>query len=248
MLQDNWRLIVQKKLDGGDTLAREADFHFCWAILDKTPLYDVPWLSDLECDWGIWRRHPDITKWYSNPKTTSRDQIVTLIVYLGVIRDYARLFRLFVRTTLRLGFAQNYRSDDGTTFKIPDSMHFYYGLFLRAFGRYAIWAYPLLLLFDLYLLGSTIFDCRPWRNPDDVDETNMIAQHRQAQIWAPTPLSWLARRIYVRFRPTNNGNTVNGEDNAIIGAVSWYFDNPDFRDNKDFIELYRPQVNALLKK
>lgn len=262
MMRDSLGLIVSP--DGGDTLAREADYCFCMQSTYRRAA-DIN-LARLEIGWGYWTRHPSL-----DPMNCSRDQLITLIVFLGMSKDYGRLTRLLLRTILRLGFAQNWKTLDGK-WKVPDSMHLFGSLFLRAYnwwftvpmlvcaivavilGPWISWCYWLatpmgyLLLCDLNGVIGTLWDVRPWRDPDDTDDTNTIAQHYQGIMFVRSPLSALAAWLYIKYRPRNNGNFYNHEAGAVMGAVSWYFKNPEFSANEEFIELYRPAVIALAKE
>lgn len=240
MLRDSLGFIVSP--DGGDTLAREGDYCLCQfqrfgALVEST--YPDQAMRKLEVGWGYWTRHPLLS-----PLNCSRDQIISLIVFLGMIKDYATLWRLFARTMLRLGFAQNWRALGGKL-KIPDTMIPFMGLFIRAFYPRTKLLWPLLWIFDLTLLIGAMIDCRPWRDPEDTDDTNSIAQHYQAALIMPTPLSAIARKLYVNHRPFNKGNSIDGETTPVMGAVAWYFDNPEFDKNKDFVALYRQVVERI---
>jgi hypothetical protein len=38
----------------------------------------------------------------------------------------------------------------------------------------------------------------------------------------PTPLSWLARKIYLELRPKNLGNYLLAKPDPVEGALAWY--------------------------
>lgn len=98
----------------------------------------------------------------------------------------------------------------------------------------------LLYLFDLGLLISvliTILD----RDPDSVDDDNLLCRLIQSQLVLSTPVSWLARKLYSRFRPWNYGNVYKVETNHIMGAIAWKH-RPESGGNTAMIELWRPIV------
>ena len=119
MYVDSYALIVQRDGDGGDTLQREGMYAFGkWlrynqagntvVIADEPARRDPAAVMDkLEVKPGIFVRHPDPNKWYSNPATTSRDQLVPVFAYCAAYEDYPRLWRLFKAAVKRGFFAQN---------------------------------------------------------------------------------------------------------------------------------------------
>lgn len=75
---DRWGLVCVSSLDGGDTLANTFTIAYCQGRCRPTDL-DLLYNKDAK----IWVRHPDRTKWYSQPDRTSRDQITPLLIYLA---------------------------------------------------------------------------------------------------------------------------------------------------------------------
>lgn len=266
MYIDAYALIVQQDLDGGDTLQREGMYAFGkWLRYSKNPnvliVDEIPERRDpkkimdkLEVKPGIFVRHPDPNKWYSNPDTTSRDQLVPVIAYCGAYQDYPRLWRLFKATLKRGLFAQNTkRAGDGPRrWKMPDTMLAHLDLFIRAGGYWTAPLYPLLFVTDTIDLIGTLLQQIPihweqtakrlrFKEPRDVDDNNVIISHLMAATFKPTPISWLNRQIYSLTRRTNYGNTIKGETNPVMGALVWYhrFEN---RGNPEMAELYRPLI------
>ena len=273
MMIDAYGIIAQKDItqDGGDSLHREGMYAFGMKMRydylnnkayvegipkDRPPTEQI--LSKFEIKPGIYIRHPDAKKWYSNPETTSRDQVFPLIAYCAVAKDYDRLWRLFVATAKRGFFAQNiYRNwDDGVQQgkKIPDPMLLNIPDFIRAGGDATMVFYPLLFLFDTLDLAGTIFDAIPlhWsddhllprvRRLGDVDQNNMIIKHLLAAEFKPTPASWLNRYIYTTLRPTNLGVIEMKEENHVMGTLVWYHRaDPGVDGNPEMAEVYRPLV------
>jgi hypothetical protein len=205
---------------------------------------------------GIYVRHPDPNKWYSNPETTSRDQVIPVIAYCAAYEDYPRLWRLFKATAQRGMFAQNFiRNGDGeTNKKIPDPMILNFSQFIRAGGWWTAPLYPLLFVFDTIELVGTALSALPlhfkddhWlprlKNENDVDDNNIVVQHLLAAIYKPTPMSELNRYLYSITRPKNFGNTKLGEDNPVMGALRWYHRSEYGGEaNPEIAELYRPLI------
>src|SRR5690349_21650521 len=110
MFVDAYAIIVQQDGDGGDSLHREGMLAFGkWlryheesntVVIEDEPPRPPPQkiMSQFEISPGIYVRHPDPTRWSSNPDTTSRDQLVPVIAYCGAYQDYDRLERLFLAT------------------------------------------------------------------------------------------------------------------------------------------------------
>lgn len=266
MYIDAYALIVQQDQDGGDTLQREGMYAFGkWLrynknknvlIVDEIPERRDPAaiMDKLEVRPGIFVRHPDPWKWYSDPDTTSRDQLVPVIAYCGAYEDYARLGRLFKQTLKRGLFAQNTkRAGDGPrSWKMPDTMLAHLDLFIRAGGWYTAPLYPLLFVTDTVDLVGTLLQQVPihWQQtarrmrfklPKDVDDNNVIISHLMAASFKPTPISWLNRQIYSITRRQNLGNTEKGEANPVMGALVWYH-RTEAGGNPEMAELYRPLV------
>jgi hypothetical protein len=269
MYIDAYAVIVQKDMDGGDTLHREGLYAFGKKLrydlinnqvfIDPNPIRrpaseDI--ISRFEVSPGIYIRHPDPNKWYSNPDATSRDQLIPVIAYCAAYEDYPRLWRLFKATSQRGMFAQNIlRIGDGETEKkIPDPMHLNMAQFIRAGGWWTAPLYPLLLVYDSIELIGTLLSALPlhfkddhwiprWKMDDDVDDNNIVVQHLLAAVYKPTPISELNRYLYSITRPRNLGNTILGERNSVMGALRWYHRSEYGGEaNPEIAELYRPLI------
>src|SRR5581483_9102890 len=107
MYVDAYAIIAQHDGDVGDSLHREGMYAFGkWLRYDEgdhtltissdPERWDPGKIMDkFEVQPGIYVRHPDPTRWSSNPETTSRDQLIPVIAYCAAYQDYARLWRLF---------------------------------------------------------------------------------------------------------------------------------------------------------
>jgi hypothetical protein len=260
MYMDAYAIIVQKDMDGGDSLHREGMYAFALKLRkDRAPAsanLPEPKIEKFEVSPGVYVRHPDPTKWYSNPETTSRDQLFPVIAYCAAYEDYPRLWRLFKASAKRGFFAQNWlRVGPGEKErKIPDPMFMNIAHFIRAGGWWTAPLYPLLFFFDALELTGTVLSAVPLhfsddrliprlKNGNDVDDNNLIVQHLLAARFKPTPFSALARYIYSVTRPQNFGNTKLGEKNPVMGALRWYHRSEfDGHGNPELAELYRPLI------
>jgi len=266
MFVDAYGLIVQQDGDAGDSLHREAMVAFGRKLIydrdantamvveapNREPAGTI--IDKFEVEPGIYVRHPDPTRWSSNPDTTSRDQLLPVIAYCAAYEDYDRLWRLFKAVSKRGFFAQNYveNGPGKTRRKMPDTMLTHLSFFIRAGGPWTIPLYPVLLLTDSVRLAGTLLNLVPIHISDggkririkrrsDVDDNNRIIGHILAAEFKPTPVSWLDRMIYSWTRPKNLGNTLMGEANPVMGALVWYHRAED-GGNPEIAELYRPLI------
>ena len=213
-------LIVQRDMDGGDTAGREGDYWFAH-VLNNESLDLVRFnknLQLLQVEPGVFIRNPIN---YNDPKDFSRDQTVPLILAMGEMKEYGTLKLLFKKQLLNFGRYQN-----GDIGLIGDL-----GYYIRAFKMWYL--YPILILGDAQLLVNSIIRCIKGRNYDDVsDDINHTLGLLQAQNTYPTPVSWLARKVYKHFRP-----------GGIQRAWDWYF-RPDSGANP-FNEMYRNLIDKM---
>lgn len=224
---------------------------------------------------GILRRHVDPNFWGSYPWNVSRDQMVAVISYLALkinegdlYGSYSKNLRAILWQTLKRGmFAQNQynnwvdpRTDKTAKKKMPDFLSpEVWGMFARGFWpRFGPMMLPIILFGDLFLLLSAMI--KVWapitrdgsivpqsQGPDDVDDDNMHNMLMVTQNVVPTPLSWLARKIFVKFRKDNYGNLGKmpdieaTTDSAVQGALNWYH-RPDAGGNIELAEIAGPIV------
>jgi hypothetical protein len=265
MYIDSYAIIVQQDGDGGDSLHREGMYAFGkWLMLQrngKLALLEVPErrdtekiISKFEVEPGIYVRHPDPRKWYSNPNTTSRDQVVPLLAYCAAYKDYPRLWRFLKAVAKRGFFMQNIQraGDVPKKWKMPDTVLGHLSLFIRAGGVYTDPLYPLLLVTDTVDFVGTLLQLFPLhfeqtakrfrsKEPRDVDDNNTIISHLLAVHFKPTPVSWVDRQVYALSRRWNYGNTKLGELNPVMGALAWYH-RAENRGNPEMAELYRSEI------
>lgn len=217
MYLDKLGLIVQASGDGGDSLARLGFYHLP-RILQGSAIESDLYLEALDKHWTSEgpTRHPTQ---YPSQSEVSRDQLTPNIVVLGVIKQEKKLWFIFNKI-IRNWF----RYPNNTDVASPEHI----GHFLRGFMMIRdVWLlfYPILFFSDLFMLLGVIVRCIQAKNPDNVgDDLNTLVSVVQAQYTIPTPISWLARKTYVKLRPkphlTKNHSNTN---NNIYSALLWYF-------------------------
>ena len=223
MYLDNYSLIVQSDLDGGDCAARSGQYYFA----KPSDRGFISVIVHLEKENGIWVRHPN----YPDTKDFSRDQMDPLIMAMGENESGGALQDTFKEHAKR-GFL--YQNGD-----LP--MLATFGLYIRAMKAWYL--YPLLLITDIGLFFTfltTMLDT----NLNSVDDNNAVMRFAQAIKTYPTPLSYIGRKLYSATRPLNYGNTKLNEKNHVMGALMWYHrsgsnGNPEIAEAyRDIIEKY----------
>jgi hypothetical protein len=232
-------LPVQRDGDGGDCAQRIGMITFGRFLNRDGNIYQLnQWLSKITMDDGQFVRHPDPTKWYSNPKNFSRDQTRSLVMAMGAYGLKDQLKANLVQLIKSFGFYPNiypnYVSpgDSGYVKKVPDiASPEHYAEYIRAFyasgDKRMLALYPVVLLGDCFkLLGALIDVFYTDKDLTRTDDVNSIMSHLQALRWMPTPLSWLARKIYTKYRPLvyNDENIVHGPESALYG---YFFNDPN---------------------
>lgn len=222
----------------------------------------------LEVEPGIYVRNPDPTMWYSDPRTFSRDQTVPVICYHAVMAkvraENLEHLKDLLKACLKRGmFAQNIypnwfdpRTSNAVRKKLPDFLDpSLWGMFSRGFMNdkwyLACLLSPLVLFSDLFLILSVAF--KLWApinqdgtfkfrmsGPGDCDDMNLNNCLITAQYRFPTVFSWIARKMYKKFRKSNYGNTELGEREPIMGALAWYNkENPEITETiRRLVERY----------
>lgn len=112
---DDFGVITKKQdngtLEGGDSMANEGTYHSC--IID--PYAANAKFNKLEVAPGVWRRHPDISKWYGETNRTSRDQLIPILTAIAA-NGLSKRARKFLKQHLKRGllFATNTRRNGAT--------------------------------------------------------------------------------------------------------------------------------------
>lgn len=202
---ENTGLLVQKDGDGGDSSYMTALASGLLLLDRKAPAADYYFKSLVDrCNVkkGIWVRHPNKTKWYSNPNNLARDSMQTIMWCMAIFAIrfnslYAReiLKDAWIKKMLRFGFHQNIHIGcdvpHGTSgYKIPDiTSPEEISQMIR--GMRFWFLYPLLLVLDFSLLFNVLF-CRSKWDADSLLAKNIII----ANIKYVTPVGYLSKLIY----------------------------------------------------
>lgn len=272
--------MIQSGGDGGDSCQRMFTSYLRLRLLFNLGLIQtVPAPFDktatpgksmalLQPSEGIYIRNPDPTRWYSDPRNFSRDQMTPVICFHALMADsptpiFAETARkdqlnLLKQCLKRYMFSQNIYPNwvdprtQAVTKKTPDFLDpTLWGIFARTWinTKWMPLALPVVVFGDIFMVFSALFKVFAPINkdgtlqfrmpgPDDVDDDNMNNCIMITQHVFPTIFSTLARKIYKTFRRKNLGNTELGETSAIMGAIAYYNHN----DNPEMTELARPLV------
>lgn len=229
---DSYKIIGQKDGDMGDGAQRVGMFHTGMQILgfgSKEYNDYLEAINNLEVSPGIFVRHP--VQW-NDINDFSRDQQTPIVISMGFRQEFGPLRRILNKHLSRFG---RYQNKD-----LASPEHF--GFYIRAFKFLPL--YPLLFLGDMFMLLNTLIICLyKGRDKDNVgDDLNHILSLLQAKLSMPTPISFLARILYIACRPSNYGNEKYHEKSAIQGALTWYF-RPE-SGAPPIHEIYRPIIES----
>lgn len=246
-------LPVQKDGDGGDTAQRIGMICFGRYLNRDSNIYQMnQWLAKITVGPGQFVRNPDPSKWYSNPLNFSRDQTRSLVIAMGAY-GLAEPIRVNLKNLLKsFGFYPNKYpdyvkpGDADYKAKVPDfASPEHYSEYIRALyacgNRKMLALYPVVLLGDCFkLLGALMDVFYTDRDLTRTDDVNSIMSHLQALKWMPTPLSWLARKIYVEHRPVvaDNNGIQSGPESALY---SYFFNDPNGIEPLYYI--YKPSMD-----
>jgi hypothetical protein len=226
---DRHGLIVQSNGDGGDTGQRTGMFYY----VHHDPEGFSRALDVLEVEPGLYVRHPFQDDFRDKIPRFSRDQQRPIVIALGKYRMYDRLWRITKNHMLRLG---KYQNKD-----IAGPSHM--GEYIRAFRFKPL--YPVLLATDAMLIVGSLEAAVVSRwDPGFTDDNNHLMALLQAQDVMPTPLSWVARKLYRNFRAPSVGSSHFGESCPVQGALLWYH-RTESGGNPLIAEAYRPLVRDL---
>lgn len=251
MNRDQYGIIVQADSDDGDSLHRQ-----CVSVIGnllaggietacEEYLRAIRLSSFDESGHIYWQRGK--TKW-TDPGDTSRDQLIAVIVALGMWEGLCQFPNKHLGATVR-----DYK------FKAPngDAMFTHLSVMHRAlysiegrFQRGLRWAF--VCVTDLFLLGGAIVKCLPWRyndqkkalernGLDQVDDWNDVLPLLQAVYHLPTPVSWLARTIYRCFRGRSHGTSFFTEFSDPYAALRWY-NRAESGGNPELLDNYIPEL------
>lgn len=217
---DSQNMITQSdaKKDGGDTANRIGIFYYMAKILGLTKDFlgrdlDEGFeasLKALEIQPGIYIRHPTQVSIFNVPEHFSRDQQTPISIAMSAYKSQLeRLTRLANNHFKRFGKYQN------TDISGPQ----HWGFYSRRSNNYIM--YPYLILSDIGLVGDSIV--RVIKRKNDPSDTSDDLDHSIAIIQAyevmPTPLSWLARKIYNLSNPMEAINLYFGKEAPALNVL-----------------------------
>lgn len=192
---DSWGQVVQHDGDGGDSAYRTALAVFLLSVLDNEIEARELWTTfkfNCEISPGLWIRHPDPTKWYSNPNNFSRDQMAKVELAAFAMKDNYAATCIITRMNQRNFFHQNTHKGTGCEgddcIKMPD----FSGVgeahnFLR-FQKSSLLSWIL----DFRFFGELIF--RRFQSWDY--DSLLLADLIYSRVREPSPISWIAGKIY----------------------------------------------------
>lgn len=234
---DGYQLITQHKRaggDGGDSCHRTMNILSCLKLIgeqhsfDTTPIDDSydRCLNEFSIDGELYRRHPDITKWYSRPENFSRDQCIMLLWGMITFGDDGAVHQLFDAFFNRKFMNQNTYpnhtnpGDPEYIKKVADPVTpGQLAMLLR--GMNVKWHYPIVCLLDLFMLIDiplNIFDDYKSKKKGKRSDawTMMAAVALSTKQRFDNPVAWLARKI-LSFTDYK-------------GAITWIFATPENND------------------
>lgn len=257
---DEYGLPCQDDGDRNDQLQRVGFWLVGSELLnqDLNPTYIMSLYDRLQPRPGVYVRFVG-----GNPDNVSCDQLMGPLCYWVLFENRLQL-RLMIKAMLkRFGFAQNVvdgLNGDNTKRKIPDFMLIrVLPLILRYNAFTAIFTW----VADILLVLGVLFACGPvWkdyegfksRNPNDVDDLNLIMTLVVCRAVRPTLFSIMACKLYWCIRPWNFGCadvktmsearriTANGQIKIqilppVIGSLKWYF-RPETGANAQFGDMW----------
>jgi len=240
MRLDSYGMIVQLDGDPEDQMNREGFFGFYSALrvkLGMAPM-DVPGkipysqAVSLLCNNGIWKRHMGAQKW-----EVSRDQLLSNIAAMGAHRLYTPLRKTLWQQIKNFGRCQN------GDWMAPN----HFGMYIRAFGKPGLW--PMLLFSDVFMVISALINIYKSTDPGYSDDSvNFTVELEQAKHFLPTPISYLARKLYYRYRRRPNIVYEDWMDiptirNPAVQALFYYF-SPIFGGNIELAWLAESVIMA----
>lgn len=251
-------LPVQANGDANDQLARASELAVAALLMPAQVTHDTMPVAlnclaavqtSLQPHYGSWVRYIG-----APTDSTSADQIVSVSAVNVIAKDHESLIATGLRMFGRLGFAQNYRNtlDGSDSLQLPDFMLL---RILPLLSRVSLVLYPAAVVADILLLCAALAAIGPvWttgkgftaRTPDDVDDNVLILTLIACSARMPTPLSWLARKLYGKYRATNDGCALTTPPcNPVIGAMLWYH-RAAAGGNPEVAQALIPLINAYI--
>lgn len=206
--RDKFGLITQANMDAGDCLNRTAHYYGALAALNQPEddegnishfgyIYNLNKITKGLPD-GRYRRHPDTTKWYSNPDNVTRDQMAPAEAAM-VLCQFGPEMRSNIKARL-CRFLFHFSTQDqieGSTaikHKLPDPPSpIELGVIVR--GLRLSWLYWTLPLLDYFMLREAR---KQAEGSADVNEGQLLLYIATALRYQPTTRSLQASHIMYR--------------------------------------------------
>lgn len=223
---DKLGLIVQRDGDSGDTAQRVGMWGVAVAInQDYVKIFQFEQMMEhIEIEEsGIFWRSP--TPPYNTPNDFSRDQQTSIACALGFTKQTEILKRMMWQHVKRLGKYQN----------IDFASPAHWAIYARGLGAWYLW--PLFWFSDIFLVIESLMLCDAKLGPDyTTDDLDHVLMLLQARFFYATPVSWLARWIYAKWRPYGGPQR----------AFSHYF--REETGANPFDELFKPIIAEYILK
>jgi hypothetical protein len=187
---DSFGCITEKQsqdYDGGDSAHRFGITVTCLKLLDEEALADNLYRTSMnkyEVSPGVFCRHPDSDKWYSDPRNLSRDQLSMLVLAMLSMNDTKRmsdtLDRLKERNYLMQNKYPNFTDPrvEVVKPKFPDvPTPSFIACFYPKFHKFTDWFFILDILFAAY------DDMKCKRNGTRTDYWTMLVMQMCMATW-----------------------------------------------------------------
>ncbi len=238
---DKYGLPVQLDRDASDQLQRVGMLAIAYELQGaRIKSITDPWralLNLLQPAPGVYTRFTGATT-----DDVTGDQLIPTIAYWALIGNLSELGLMW----RRLFVAQNIRKQgEPNVHTFPDIMVFRSSpLFFRAHWL----LFPVTLFIDAFLVLAVLFNLLQNKGLDDVDDNNLIVTLTVCRARMPTPLAYLACRIYATFRKENYGS-LKYNAHPVIGAILWYH-RPEWPSygNPEIALLWAPIINKYIIK
>lgn len=269
MFIDNENLIVQSDGDTGDTLRVEGSYQLAIRLRARSKIEVDSWpkashldymesIAKMQIEPGIFVRHPHPNQeWHKDPSETSRDQMTPNICAMGYAQCEASL-KEFTKQMRKRWFVKFQNKDIASPQDWGSMIRSWWeidGLGYFTYAKVALLSIPILALGDSQMIFSVLVRLWQARDPDNVgDDWNLLALILQAQHTMPTPMSWLARKLYKWFRPSNLGKSLIHSGHPlephlavsmpIYDALRWYT-RPGSGGNPEVAWVYAPLIQRM---
>ena len=195
--------------------------------------------------------------YYNNPANLSRDNTLPIILVLALTKRKLAL-KNFIKNMLKRGsFFQNTHDTRGIKKFLPDlATPDHWGVIIRAYlqahrspnlALRDFVAFPLLLVCDLFMILSNLLTViHSWYEPNHApSELGHICRSIQAEIVMPTPLSKIAKWIYVYGR--RRASSIFPDKIRHIGKWEYFklWCKVTFNDPRKFILVADPTWNNI---